>query len=168
MGIKQNTFMAEFKKSFNKKFELCFDWSGGQGNNNCAGFSTPYASCRRVDTKGSEKFELGDLTASFKGWMLIVEYENKELPLSNIVKYWPYMRGELSKLPEQPVLICHFSDWWSYATRRDLWEWTLSKMKTDKECLFEIKGKQFDHGGSDEQARQASISSAIEWIDSVV
>jgi len=67
-----------------------------------------------------------------------------------------------------PILICHFSDWWSYATRRDLWEWTLSRMQTDQNRMCEIKGKQFDHGGNDQQVRASSIASAIDWIGSVV
>jgi hypothetical protein len=101
-------------------------------------------------------------------WTVIIEFESRELPLSNILKYWPYLRGELSAKPMQPILVCHFSDWWSYATRRDLWEWTLSRMQADQGRLVEIEGKQFDHGGSDHLLRASSIYSAIEWIDSVV
>jgi len=93
-----------------------------------------------------------------------VEFENKELPLSNLLKYWPYLRGELSAKPTQPLLICHFSDWWSYATRRDLWEWTLSRMQADGERLVAVAGKQFDHGGANRSLRDQSITSAVEWI----
>ncbi|WP_317534619.1 hypothetical protein [Nitrosomonas sp. Is37] len=94
----------------------------------------------------------------------MVEFETGAIPLSNLLKYWPYIRGELSTKPTQPLLICHFSDWWSYATRRDLWEWTLSRMKADTEKIIQVEGRQFDHWASDAARRDASLNEAIDWI----
>ncbi|HEY0917367.1 MAG TPA: hypothetical protein VGE22_20975 [Solimonas sp.] len=110
---------------------------------------------------------MGDLTTSYCGWKIIVEFESKELPLSNLLKYWPYLRGELNASPKEPLLLCHFSDWWSYATRRDLWEWTLSRISADQDRLVPIAGRQFDHGGSDLGRREKSIFEAMEWIGSI-
>ena len=168
MGLTQSSFLADFKQAFNMQAEQKVHWSGGQAAENCAAFVSPYPCRRAVGTKTTERFELGDATMSYFGWKVIIEFESKELPLSNILKYWPYLRGELNTKPLQPLIICHFSDWWSYATRRDLWEWTLSSMQADEGRLVEVKGKQFDHGGSDQSLRVSSIYSAIEWIDSVV
>ncbi len=168
MGLTQSGFLEEFRQSLNQAAGESLLWSGGQVTQNCAAFVTPYACRRAVGARTSERFELGDATAPYLGWKVVVEFESKELPLSNLLKYWPYCRGELSNSPTQPLLICHFSNWWSYATRRDLWEWTLSRMKSDPDRLVEIEGRQFDHGGGDPSLRAASISSAIEWIRSVV
>ena len=168
MGLTQSSFLAEFKQAFNEQARQEVHWSGGQAAENCAAFVSPYPCRRSVGTRTTERFELGDATASYFGWKVIIEFESKELPLSNILKYWPDLRGELNTRPMQPILICHFSDWWSYATRRDLWEWTLSRMQADQEKQVEIEGKQFDHGGSDQSLRVSSIYSAIEWIDSVI
>ena len=168
MGLTQSSFLAEFKHAFNEQTGHEVHWAGGQVAENCAAFTSPYPCRRAVGTRTTERFELGDATTPYFGWKVIIEFESKELPLSNILKYWPYLRGELNTKPVQPLIICHFSDWWSYATRRDLWEWTLSRMQDDQERLVEVKGRQFDHGGSDQSLRASSISSAIQWIDSVV
>lgn len=168
MRLTQSSFLAEFRQAFNKQAGQEVRWAGGQAAENCAAFTSPYPCRRTVGVRTTERFELGDATASYLGWKVIVESESKEIPVSNILKYWPYLRGELNKKPTQPLIICHFSDWWSYATRRDLWEWTLSRMQADQARLVEVEGKQFDHGGSDAALRMSSISSAIEWIDSVV
>lgn len=168
MGLTQSSFLAEFKQAFNMQARQEVHWSGGQAAENCAAFRSPYPCRRAVGTRATERFELGDATMSYFGWKVIIEFESKELPLSNILKYWPYLRGELNTKPMEPLIICHFSDWWSYATRRDLWEWTLSCMQADQVRLIEVEGKQFDHGGSDQSLRVSSISSAIEWIDSIV
>ncbi|MDV6343215.1 hypothetical protein R2Q26_01375 [Nitrosomonas sp. Is37] len=114
--------------------------------------------------KAGERFELGDLSAQVGNWRVVVEFETGAIPLSNLLKYWPYIRGELSTKPTQPLLICHFSDWWSYATRRDLWEWTLSRMKADTEKIIQVEGRQFDHWASDAARRDASLNEAIDWI----
>ncbi len=168
MGLTQSSFLSEFTRAFNESRQQDILWAGGQAAGNCAAFVSPYSCRRKTGVRTAERFELGDATASYLGWKIIVEFERKELPLSNILKYWPYVRGELSAKPTQPLLICHFSNWWSYATRRDLWEWTLSRMQADEGQLVAIEGKQFDHGGSDKLIRSSSISSAISWIDSIV
>ena len=166
MGTVQTNFIEEFKSAFNTRFGVSDGWAGGQALANSAAFVTPYP-CRRGGVRGGERFELGDAATSYRGWRLVIEFESKELPLSNLLKYWPYLRGELTTAPDQPLLICHFSDWWSYATRRDLWEWTLSQMRDDGALLAGIEGLQFDHDGLDTSARLNSICAAIEWLESI-
>ncbi|MEO7963599.1 MAG: hypothetical protein ABIT38_06775 [Gemmatimonadaceae bacterium] len=167
MGLTQWNFLAEFQQAFSSPAPLELHWSGGQSAANCAAFASPYPCRRAGGSKSTETFELGDATTSYFGWKIIIEFENKELPLSNILKFWPYLRGELTTRPTQPILLCHFSDWWSYATRRDLWEWTLSRMLADQDKLVDIVGKQFDHGGPDSSLRASSITRALDWIDTV-
>lgn len=167
MGTTQSSFITEFKLAFNRHFGPDILWVGGQSAKNCAAFLSPFPCRRAVGTQITERFELGDISTTYSGWKIIVEFENKQIPLSNILKYWPYMRGELSAQPEKPILLCHFSDWWSYATRRDLWEWTLSRMRVDPDRLVDIEGRQFDHGGTDGLLRASSILSAVAWIESV-
>jgi len=168
MGQPQSVFLEEFKAAFHRQIDAGIIWSGGQGKENTAGFAKPFG-CRRNNGKlKAERFELGDLSAVYHGWKIIIEFENKEVPLSNLLKYWPYLRGELADQPDRNVLICHFSDWWSYATRRDLWEWTLARIKADPGVLFAMEGRQFDHWGQDADRRAASISDAIAWIDQTV
>ncbi|MCL2790654.1 MAG: hypothetical protein FWD79_08420 [Desulfobulbus sp.] len=163
----QSSFLAEFKQAFNKEVGQKVHWFGGQVAENCAAFVSPYPCRRAVGVRTTERFELGDASVSYLGWKVIIEFDSKGLSPSNILKYWPYLRGELNIKPAQPIIFCHFSDWCSWATSRDLWEWTLSRMQADQELRVEIKGKQFDHGGSDQSLRASSISSAIKWIASV-
>jgi hypothetical protein len=166
MGTSQSNFIKEFRDAFAERFGSASEWSGGQARANTAAFTVRYP-CRRGSARASESFELGDAFTSYRGWKLTVEFESKELPLSNLIKYWPYLRGELTRTPDQPLLICHFSDWWSYATRRELWEWTFAKMQDDPNRLVRVEGKQFDHGGADAGLRRESILAAINWIESV-
>ena len=166
--MKQTNFLLEFTDAFREQFGSEYRWDGGQAFENTASLVTHISRRRSVGVRKAERFELGDITTNFLGWKIIVEFESKELPLSNILKYWPYIRGELSITPEYPILLCHFSDWWSYATRRDLWEWTLSRMQADPAKLFDIKGQQFDHGGNDTDLRIQSIETAIKWIGDIV
>ncbi len=168
MGATQSGFLVEFTTAFNQRFGHNTRWDGDQAADNSAAFVSQYP-CRRPTggNRTTERFELGDATVAFRGQKIIIEFESKELPLSNILKYWPYLRGELNTAPKIPVLLCHFSDWWSYATRRDLWEWTLARMSRDPDRLVDIRGHQFDHGGADQSLRQTSIASALDWIDSI-
>lgn len=168
MGSRQTNFLNEFKESFKDHLGETSLWDGGQVIGNTASLISHSADRRPAGAKKTERFELGDTTTNYRGWKIIIEFENKELPLSNILKYWPYLRGELSTLPNHPILLCHFSDWWSYATRRDLWEWTLSRMQNDPDRIVNIRGRQFDHWGDDSNLRLNSISTAIQWIDDVI
>jgi hypothetical protein len=139
-------------------------WAGGQVVANTAALPFTEALRRPGPVKGAERFELGDIIANVGPCRVVVEFESAEVPLSNLLKYWPYIRGELGARPSRPVVICHFSDWWSYATRRDLWEWTLARMKADRDRVVEVEGKQFDHWGNDQQRRSQSMHDAIDWI----
>lgn len=169
MGQKQSTFLNDFKLAFTKieGFKGA-QWTGGQQASNTSGFANPPDCRRQGKVKSGERFELGDLKTRIFGYDVIVEYESDSLPLSNILKYWPYVRGEFTEKPDSPILVCHFSNWRSYATRRDLWHWTLNQMRLDKNVLVCIDGKQFDHGGEDDTIRHAGISQAIAWLVSIL
>lgn len=168
MGATQTTFLADFADAFGQRFGHGVKWTGGQAAENTASLTTHVSGRRAVGVRKAERFELGDITTDFLGWKIIIEFESRELPLSNLLKYWPYICGDLSSTPQNPVLICHFSDWWSYATRRDLWEWTLSRMKVDPLRKVNIEGSQFDHGRSDIDLRTLSIGAALQWIEGTV
>lgn len=164
MGTTQTAFLSEFSAHFDAELSARPSWTGGQGRLNTARLDTFRSGRRGNIYNSSERFELGDLTAIINGHKVIVEFESKQIPIQNLLKYWPYLRGELSTKPESPVIICHFSDWWSYGINRDLWEWTLNQMQQDRTCLVPIQGRQFDHGGSNQDIRQQSIIEAAQWI----
>ncbi|NYT72224.1 hypothetical protein HZU72_07255 [Halomonas sp. QX-2] len=168
MGQTQTTFLTEFLANFDADLLVRPSWTGGgQGKSNTARLETHSAGRRGNIYHSSERFELGDLTANIKGHKVVIEFESKQIPIQNLLKYWPYLRGELSTKPTAPVIICHFSDWWSYGINRDLWEWTLSQMQQDRTCIVPIQGKQFDHGGSNTQVRQQSIRQAAQWVKQI-
>ena len=164
MGQTQTAFLVEFSAHFDADLSVPPRWFGGQGKSNTARLETHRAGRRGNIYNSSERFELGDLTANINGHKVVIEFESKQIPIQNLLKYWSYLRGELSTKPDSPVIICHFSDWWSYGINRDLWEWTLSQIQRDHTCIVPIQGKQFDHGGSDIQARQHSIREAVQWV----
>lgn len=164
MGTPQSSFLAFFEAAFHARSGLSTNWAGGQSTSNTAALQGRPELRRSGQVRRGEKFELADLASDVGAWRVVIEFESREVPLSNLLKYWPYLRGELETRPTRNLLICHFSDWWSYATRRDLWDWTLSRMKADSERLVEVDGRQFDHWGSNEQSRSVSVQAAIDWI----
>ena len=164
MGKTQAAFLAEFAEAFRSRTGVDVTWGGGQVVANTAGLPLNEALRRSGPPKTAERFELGDLAATVGACRVVIEFESAEVPLSNLLKYWPYVRGELGSRPSHPLVICHFSDWWSYATRRDLWEWTLARMKADSDRVVDVEGRQFDHWGDDADRRSESIVQAIEWI----
>lgn len=164
MGKPQSLFLAAFEAAFRSRSGLNVHWSGGQTPSNTSAFPVNRDLRRPGQFRSGESFELADLTANIGQWRVVIEFESREVPLSNLLKYWPYIRGELGAKPERPLLICHFSDWWSYATRRELWAWTLNRMKADPEIVVRVDGRQFDHWGADEQLRAHNVAAAIDWI----
>ena len=164
MGKTQTAFLAEFAEAFRLRTGVDVTWAGGQVIANTAGLPFNEALRRPGPLKTAERFELGDLTAGVGTCRVVIEFESAEVPLSNLLKYWPYVRGELGTRPSNPLVICHFSNWWSYATRRDLWEWTLARMKADPERVVDVEGRQFDHWADDTARRHQSILQAIDWI----
>ncbi len=167
MASPQREFLGLFRAEFQHLTGQDVVWLGGQSDENTAGFLAPYPCRRSGGERAGERFELGDMTTTYAGWQIVIEFESRQLPLSNLLKYWPYLRGELSRRPERGLVVCHFSDWWSYATRRDLWEWTLTRMKADPDRTVQIVGRQFDHWGDDAAARDTSICEAVGWIQTV-
>ena len=173
MASPQSSFLKEFTAAYEAHFGHGVAWKGGQAKENTAGFLAPLGGRRSVGQRAGEGFELGDTTTMRGQWTVVIEFESNEVPLSNLLKYWPYLRGELTSSPTRPIALCHFSDWWSYATRRDLWEWTLLRMQADPARRVNIQGRQFDHGGTstsrlvDNALRDAAISEAIRWIENV-
>lgn len=164
MGLPQSSFLAAFEAAFRARSGINVQWAGGQVISNTAAFPVDPGLRRLGRARKGESFELADLAANVGSWRVVIEFESGAVPLSNLLKYWPYVRGELGSKPEHPLLICHFSDWWSYATRRDLWRWTLEQMKKDPECIVKVDGRQFDHWGNDELRRSTSVAEAIDWI----
>ena len=168
MGKTQTEFLDNFRSEFATRFGENVYWRGGQSSSNTARLLSHEAQRREVGRKLSESFELGDITTNFKGWKIVIEFEAGSLPLSNLMKYWPYIRGEMSSCPDQPVLLCHFSDYQSYATRRDLWEWTVSRMKLDTQRLVAFEASQYDHWGQDEERRTITLRNSLRWIEQVI
>jgi hypothetical protein len=167
MGKPQTAFLNTFKAAFAVRFSSSpVAWSSGQVSGNVAQLPGVAALRRGGVLKPSEQFELGDLRGTWSGRMIVIEYEQHQLPLSNLLKYWPYIRGELTVKPALPIVLCHFSNWWSYGTYRDLWQWVIAKLQTDQGRIVDISGRQFDNGGKDSLLRDKGIQQALDWLES--
>lgn len=139
-------------------------WIEGQSKNNVASLQPILEVRRDRKVKRGEAFELADLKTDYRGKTIIVEYDVKQLPLTNLIKYWPYITNELDKTPINDVFICQFSDWWSYASYRDLWEWSMEKMRVEPKRIVNVDGRQFDHGGENKVIQAKSIKQAVDWF----
>jgi hypothetical protein len=91
------------------------------------------------------------------------------LDLQNLLKYWPYILGTLSSAPQRKVVLCHFSSWSSYGSRRDLWAWVLCRMAVDPDRVMDIEGELFDNGGImqgvDEAILSRNLDRALDYVD---
>ena len=96
MGVTQTIFLLEFRDAFYKLFGDGTAWAGGQAKSNTGSLLTHQAGRRSGKYNKAERFELGDLTTVFHGRKIIIEFESKQVSISNLLKYWPYLRGELS------------------------------------------------------------------------
>jgi len=167
MGQPQSQFLVQFKRAFARRFSQQVDWAVEQTAGNVAQLPGVVDLRRGGILHRMEQFEIGDLRADFSNRTLVIEYEHKQLTLSNLLKYWPYVRGELNVKPQYPIVLCHFSNWWSYGSYRDLWNWVILRMQTDPDRLVDIQGHQFDHGGPDITLRDAGVRAALDWIERV-
>lgn len=168
MGIRQSDFLERFKRAFEDRFPEEVAWSGGQGAANTAGLVPDPQLRRKGKLRSRERFELGDLRCDFRNTTVIVEFDSEPVAVHNLVKYWPYIRGELDSVPTSPIVLCHFSNWSSYGSYRDLWKWLIARIGEDRTRKVEFQGRQFDHGGSDRGKEAGSVSEALAWLADVV
>jgi hypothetical protein len=155
MGRPQDVFRRSFKVEFAKRFGLEPVWHESQDKDNKASMLKKQAIYRREGLiRPNEGFELGDLRCDYRGRTIIVEYDSEGLEVHNLLKYWPYLLGELSERPSQPLILCHFSSWHSYGSRRDLWRWLLDRMQKDIDPRMQVQlvADQFDNGVFKEKA----------------
>ena len=168
MGSPQQAFLSRFRAALAVRFPDATDWGGGQVIVNGAALK-PQVSLRRGGTlRAGERFELGDLRCSVGRVAIVIEYESCGVAVHNLLKYWPYLRGELSACPSSPVVLCHFSDWSSYGSYRDLWEWLASRIAADPTRQVRFVARQFDHWGSDLEAGERSIVAALDWLEGIL
>jgi hypothetical protein len=116
--------------------------------------------------RAGERFELGDLRCTVGNIMVVAEYESGAVTLHNLLKYWPYLRGEMTSRPPCAILLCHFSSWSSYGSYRDLWNWLALRMCADSSLLVKFTARQFDHWDDDLAAADKSILGCLNWLDS--
>ncbi len=163
MGKPQNEFCGQFKTAFEAQFGNVI-WHGGQLAANMIAPAAAKHLRRNGLIKSSEKIELGDLRTTFRKYEIMVEYESGCANAYNILKHWPYLRGDLSVKPQRPTLLCCFCDWWSYGAVRDVCQWTMSMMENDP--LTRVKVRMFDHAfrSKDANASRRSIAEALDWI----
>ena len=164
MGTKQTTFLSECRSTFDRAFLEPHTWTGGQVTGNKADFCALPAYRRGGVCRTNEGIELGDLRTSLNGWTVVVEYESEAMVVQNLIKYWPYLRGELSSTPAEPIVIVHFSDWKSWGSFRDLWIWTRDRMIEDKTRKVSFVAEQFDHGGVAQDVLQKNIGAAVSFV----
>lgn len=164
MGSLQTLFLTQFQNALANSSAASCLWLGGQTTGNF-GYLTRNPELRRNGkVRQDERFELGDLRTELGGYSLVIEYDSGGVSLSNLLKYWPFLRGELNVPPQHPLLLCHFSDWKSWGSYRDMWQWLLSRMQADSECLLPIYARQFDHGAQDIKLREQAIQDAVNWV----
>ena len=166
MGQQQQRFLEHFKGEFERRFSEHVDWTGGQKKGNRGRLHCKRGPRRLAKPNPGEHFELGDLRGKFGDYTIIVEFDSAGPDLRNLLKYWPYVRGETAPTPSLPLLLCHFSGWSSYGAYRDLWQWVLERMQND--CPGRLHAKQFDHWDDDKNARERSVCEAIDWLDKVM
>ena len=116
MGQKQSEFVQLFSARFKDRFDGQMLWGGGQVPDNKAAFKQLPQYRRDGILRKNEGIELGDLTGLFRGVTVVVEYDSGGLDLQNLMKYWPFLRGELSSSPPNRIVLCHFSSWESYGS----------------------------------------------------
>lgn len=162
--LKQAGFLEEFKCAFNLRLQENITTRGGQGLKNTSRLNHELTLRRNGICKRAERFELGDMRFEFHGYSVIIEYECDGIAVHNLLKYWPYIKGDLSEQPSHPILLCHFSNWESWGSHRDLWNWLMLKMQNDQTGRVLFIGKQFDHGRTNKSIRSIGIQQAIDWI----
>ena len=164
MGSKQSAFLDEFRRSFVHRFGET-NWTGGQVAGNKASFN-PLAKYRRNEEfRANEGIELGDLVTQIGGFRLVIEFESEAMIVQNLIKYWPFLRGELDVTPTEHMVMLHFSDWRSWGSYRDLWEWIRERICNDADVRVDVSAEQFDHGGENTAIRTRSIGRAIDFVE---
>lgn len=167
MGRSQSAFVEMFRKSVCEALGENLSVTGSQIATNCLTLPAAELVRREGIPKRVERFELGDIRIEFDHLTAIVEYESDAIAIHNLVKYWPFIRGETTPSAGKPLLICHFSNWHSYGSHRDLWEWLGRCMRCDPQRKVDLFARQFDHGGQDADLRAKGIGQAIEWLRSM-
>ena len=164
MGSVQQAFLENFRASFSALVAGSVEWTGGQILAN-TGVLPAHETLRRGGRfKSGERFELGDLRGDLMRTTLIVEYESSAIAVHNLLKYWPLLRGESSWLPRLPIVMCHFSDWSSYGSHRDLWQWAYERMSAYDALVVSFRARQFDHWGRDLDRAAEAITEAVAWM----
>ena len=111
MAGPQATFLSAFREAFDERFGPV-EWETSRQRKVgefCARFR--HKKYRRNPVlRANEGFELGDLRAQRKDSVVVVEYDREGVDTHNLVKYWPYLRGDLAVVPPTRLLLCYFSD----------------------------------------------------------
>ncbi len=173
MGIPQGEFLNRFKSEFNRRFSQFepIRWSGGQRIANCG--KLPYNLDLRRGRKWrpGERFELGDARCDPASCSVIVEFESDKVVAHNLLKYWPYVRRELRDAsdrriePRLPILLCHFSNWYSYGSYRDLWQWLFDRIREDPARKVYFDACQFDYDESSPKRTEEFIRKSLDWLE---
>ncbi len=169
MGRSQTGFLNRFRSEFCRRFGPV-KWGGGQVLANCGRLSPNRNLRREGKLCTTERFELGDARCDLAGHAIIVEFDSDKIVVSNLLKYWPYLRGELCDVlsrrivPDLPILLCHFSNWYSYGSYRDLWQWLLERIQQDCGCRVRLAARQFDFHESDPTVTEQSVCQALDWL----
>lgn len=166
MGILQNQFLAQFQLGFENRFGDQGKVLGGQRVENVSSLPSRLELYRdgRAPHQG-ERFELGDLRIELPTRTVIVEFDADRVGVGNLLKYWPYLRGELSVGPHLPILLCHFSSWSSNASSRHLWDWLYEQMIADREQRVGFVARQFDHCEVVNEHGVKAIVEALDWVE---
>jgi len=165
MAGPQATFLQAFCEAFDKAFgpaewETSRQRTVGEFCARCRNKKYRRSSMLRAN----EAFELGDLRARWRDSVVVVEYDREGVDTHNLVKYWPYLRGDLAVVPPTRLLLCYFSDWRSWGSSRDLWAWVYQRIRDDSACKGRLMAEHFDHGKDSEEMRTTGIGEALGFL----
>ena len=167
MGEKQTQFVARARTALKSRFPNAVDWAGGQGTANTVALQRR-ASLRRLGpSRPGERFERADVRCNVGNSTIVVEYDSGGIATHNLVKYWAYLRGEMSSSPSSAIILCLFWSWVTYGSYRDLWDWVANHMM-DPTLKVRFAARQFDHWDADIVKGDQSIAECLDWVESEV
>jgi len=168
MGEKQTQFVARVRTALKSRFPHAADWAGGQGAANTVALPRKASLRRPGPSRSGERFERADVRCNVGNSTIVVEYDSGGIATHNLVKYWPYLRGEMSSSPSSAIILCHFSSWVTYGSYRDLWDWLAGQMMRDPTLKVRFAARQFDHWDADLVKGDQSIAECLDWVESEV
>jgi hypothetical protein len=106
----------------------------------------------------TEAFQFGDIRIETPTRTLLIEIERdgQGVSLVNLLKYWPWLKGEAGKPPTKPVTMLHV---WgsSYPTSKVLWRRLKSELLDRASFVVHAEFIPFPNGRAEEEAAVLAV-----------